>query len=145
MISILSSKPKYSNIVDWEGDDETQSSPSSFHYRTRRIVKAIRLPQWVYMVLASAVLISIGFALGQKYSRHDFLFTSLLHLDTQKRVFKHLPVWGDKPSNQSDDLWNTLMPKRGGFFNHPKIAPERSAYAVFHQLHCLASSLFHEK
>jgi hypothetical protein len=26
---------------------------------------------------------------------------------------------------------------QGGFFKHPDLAPERSTFAVFHQLHCL--------
>lgn len=30
-----------------------------------------------------------------------------------------------------------MFPAEGGFFIHPQIAPTRSTFSVFHQLHCL--------
>lgn len=45
--------------------------------------------------------------------------------------------FGQPPSNSSNAAWKTLFPKQGGFFRHPQLAPERSAFAAFHQLHCL--------
>ncbi|KAF6809536.1 hypothetical protein CSOJ01_06827 [Colletotrichum sojae] len=41
------------------------------------------------------------------------------------------------PSENVNKAWSSLIPARGGFFTHPKIAPEESCFAVFHQLHCL--------
>lgn len=40
-------------------------------------------------------------------------------------------------SSDADRAWEDLFPRHGGFFNHPTIAPERSTFSVFHQLHCL--------
>ncbi|KAF2250332.1 hypothetical protein BU26DRAFT_379493, partial [Trematosphaeria pertusa] len=57
-------------------------------------------------------------------------------LATEEKMFRQEQLFGE-PSNASNAAWGALFPKRGGFFNHPDIAPERSAYAVFHQLHCL--------
>jgi hypothetical protein len=79
----------------------------------------------------------IGFFLGQGFAQRGSSFSSSLALAVNPHLFKMEAIYGAKPSNESDTAWNALMPKRGGFFNHPKIAPERSAYAVFHQLHCL--------
>jgi hypothetical protein len=44
-----------------------------------------------------------------------------------------------KPSTEKDLAWKSLMPEKGGFFEHPKIAREKSVFAVFHQMHCLVS------
>ena len=46
-------------------------------------------------------------------------------------------TFGQPPSPESDAAWASLFPKQGGFFRHPSLATERSALAVFHQLHCL--------
>ncbi|PVH94788.1 hypothetical protein DM02DRAFT_478708, partial [Periconia macrospinosa] len=85
----------------------------------------------------SLVLLLLGFAVGSKYTQHSLWIENPLLLETKNRLFEHVYIYGDKPSKETDTVWNLLMPKRGGFFNHPKIAPERSTYAVFHQLHCL--------
>ncbi|KAK1574779.1 uncharacterized protein LY79DRAFT_523286, partial [Colletotrichum navitas] len=33
--------------------------------------------------------------------------------------------------------WDSLFVEGGGFFVHPSIAPERSVFSTFHQMHCL--------
>ena len=58
-------------------------------------------------------------------------------VNTVSRVFQYDRIFGEAPSNLSDLAWQALFPEQGGFFKHPDIAPERSAFAVFHQLHCL--------
>ncbi|KAF1963934.1 hypothetical protein BU23DRAFT_494794, partial [Bimuria novae-zelandiae CBS 107.79] len=45
--------------------------------------------------------------------------------------------FGKPPTNETDAAWESLFPKHGGFFVHPQLAPDRSAFSVFHQLHCL--------
>jgi hypothetical protein len=47
--------------------------------------------------------------------------------------------FGDAPNPVTEAAWDNLLPKQGGFFQHPTIAPVRSDFAVFHQLHCLVS------
>ena len=37
----------------------------------------------------------------------------------------------------AEAAWKSLFPSQGGYFRHPTISPERSDFAVFHQLHCL--------
>ena len=51
--------------------------------------------------------------------------------------FRENVAFGLPPSNKSDAAWRSLFPKREGFFQHPELAPQQSAFAVFHQLHCL--------
>lgn len=53
------------------------------------------------------------------------------------RVFRYNATFAERPSVITDSAWESLFPAQGGFFKHPTIAPERSAFAVFHQLHCL--------
>ncbi|KAK1993243.1 hypothetical protein LX36DRAFT_586765, partial [Colletotrichum falcatum] len=33
--------------------------------------------------------------------------------------------------------WESLFPKKGGYFTHPTLAPHESVFSVFHQLHCV--------
>ena len=56
---------------------------------------------------------------------------------TKPSVFEYDPSFQDQQSPSIDEKWRGLFPKREGFFTHPTIAPQRSALAVFHQLHCL--------
>ncbi|KAH3939742.1 hypothetical protein HBI56_224370 [Parastagonospora nodorum] len=96
--------------------------------------------RWAHHIKLGAyavLLLLMGFFLGYAFEQRHLGTRSHLELSVQPRLFKMERVFGDKPSRESSSAWDTLMPKRGGFFNHPKIAPKRSAYAVFHQLHCL--------
>lgn len=56
---------------------------------------------------------------------------------TNPVTFKYDRMYGERPSNSTDQAWGDLFPEQGGFFKHPDLAPKRSALAVFHQLHCL--------
>ena len=55
------------------------------------------------------------------------------------RLFVYNRTFGEPPSPSTNRAWETLFPEQGGFFKHPRIAPSRSAFSVFHQLHCLVS------
>ena len=56
---------------------------------------------------------------------------------TESRLFHYDERFGSFPSNKSNDAWAEIFPTQGGFFKHPSLAPKRSAFSVFHQLHCL--------
>ncbi|KAF2233441.1 hypothetical protein EV356DRAFT_448274 [Viridothelium virens] len=58
-------------------------------------------------------------------------------VSTKPQTFHYQRIYGEVPSNTSDAAWSTLFPIQGGFFKHPSLAPQRSAFSVFHQLHCL--------
>ena len=60
-------------------------------------------------------------------------------VDTVSLVFKYNRTFGEVSSNETIRAWEELFPEQGGFFRHPTIAPKRSAFSVFHQLHCLVS------
>ncbi|KAL9052843.1 MAG: hypothetical protein Q9162_005142 [Coniocarpon cinnabarinum] len=55
----------------------------------------------------------------------------------ESRTFVYQRVFGERPSDASDQVWQDMFPEQGGFFRHPNLAPKRSALSVFHQLHCL--------
>ncbi|KAF7864304.1 uncharacterized protein EAF02_010272 [Botrytis sinoallii] len=65
--------------------------------------------------------------------------TQELRLDTLLQTFEYNRTFGEPPSNVSDEAWRSVFPSHGGFFKHPRLAPERSAFSVYHQLHCLNS------
>ena len=56
---------------------------------------------------------------------------------TEPVTFKYNGIYGEQPSEITDQAWENLFPEQGGFFKHPDLAPMRSALSVFHQLHCL--------
>ncbi|KAJ0165925.1 hypothetical protein CTA2_9444 [Colletotrichum tanaceti] len=60
-----------------------------------------------------------------------------LRLSTVPRTFKLDLDYAMPPSVKVDESWASIFPKEGGFFRHPKLAPQKSCMAVFHQLHCL--------
>ena len=45
-----------------------------------------------------------------------------------------------RPDKESDAAWASLFPDKLGFVQHPELAPNVAGIAVFHELHCLASS-----
>jgi hypothetical protein len=100
--------------------------------------KPSHIPQYLKLICFSVASILFGFFLGNWFAQRQ-LSTEGLVLSTKPYKFAMEPLFGDKPSNESDAAWEELFPARGGFFNHPTIAPKRAAYAVFHQLHCLVS------
>ncbi|KAG6999525.1 hypothetical protein G7Y79_00034g069480 [Physcia stellaris] len=60
-----------------------------------------------------------------------------INLSNRKEIFRYNRTFGAAPSNLSNAAWASIFPEQGGFFKHPDLAPQRSAWAVFHQLHCL--------
>ena len=60
-----------------------------------------------------------------------------LSVSTEAHLFSYNRSYAEKPSNITNGLWYGLFPSQGGFFQHPQLAPQRSAFSVFHQLHCL--------
>ncbi|KAK2017114.1 hypothetical protein LZ32DRAFT_39060 [Colletotrichum eremochloae] len=62
---------------------------------------------------------------------------SELQLPTVGKTFELDLKYAMPPSPEVDEAWASLLPKEGGFFKHPTLAPQKSCMAVFHQLHCL--------
>ncbi|KAF2687592.1 hypothetical protein K458DRAFT_466989 [Lentithecium fluviatile CBS 122367] len=58
-------------------------------------------------------------------------------LDRTSKLFEYNRTFGEPPSDTTNAAWESLFPKHGGFFVHPKLASKRSAFSVFHQMHCL--------
>lgn len=46
-------------------------------------------------------------------------------------------TFSQPPSPESDAAWASMFPEGVGFVKHPKISPELSGVAVFHELHCV--------
>ncbi|KAF2243059.1 hypothetical protein BU26DRAFT_437938, partial [Trematosphaeria pertusa] len=53
------------------------------------------------------------------------------------RSFQYESIFAERPNITTDRAWLGSFPTQGGFFKHPQLAPDRSTFAVFHQLHCL--------
>ncbi|KAF6825887.1 hypothetical protein CPLU01_09977 [Colletotrichum plurivorum] len=62
---------------------------------------------------------------------------SILRLPLSAKTLQINLSYAMPPSEAVNKAWSSLIPSRGGFFTYPKIAPEESCFAVFHQLHCL--------
>ncbi|KAM0304943.1 hypothetical protein ACHAO8_011334 [Botrytis cinerea] len=65
---------------------------------------------------------------------------STIPLAIEPKTLTYQRPFADDPALQQDDIWDTMFPNngsRGGYFSHPTIAPQRSTFSAFHQLHCL--------
>lgn len=61
----------------------------------------------------------------------------VLQLKTAPYTFALNTSFAYPPSDEVNRAWGSLLPKGGGFFKHPTLAPKYSCMAVFHQIHCL--------
>ena len=137
MLPLFSKKFEYSySSLPYRENDEPSATGSPKQWRCAKIP---HIPQAVKVSIYSLMLMLIGFFLGYSFAQHQSSASGPLVLSVKPHKFEMKPVFGDKPSKESNAAWGELFPVRGGFFNHPTIAPKRSAYAVFHQLHCLVS------
>ncbi|KAF2705565.1 hypothetical protein K504DRAFT_414493 [Pleomassaria siparia CBS 279.74] len=90
------------------------------------------------VVLGLIGVSSLSFLAG----RHGVLGNGtgdILNFQTAAQIFKYNQTYAERPDVASDKAWLDLFPEQGGFFKHPDLAPKRSTFAVFHQLHCLDS------
>lgn len=78
---------------------------------------------------------SIGGLVGRYTSPSQYQIN--VPLDVKRQIFRYNRTFGEGPSSTTDRAWEELFPEQGGFFAHPALAPKRSAFSVFHQLHCL--------
>ncbi|TVY82610.1 Oxidase ustYa [Lachnellula suecica] len=62
---------------------------------------------------------------------------TIFSVETATHTFHYNRSFSYPPSNHTNRAWRSIFPKKGGFFVHPTIAPTRSTFSVFHQLHCL--------
>ncbi|MCJ1326667.1 hypothetical protein MMC10_003332 [Thelotrema lepadinum] len=60
-----------------------------------------------------------------------------LQLNSGPHTFRYDRSFSEAPSNRTNTAWRQIFPNEGGFFIHETIAPTRSTFSVFHQLHCL--------
>jgi len=97
-------------------------------------------PWWrihaIYGVVIFIVAV-ISFYSGQDRSPSDDSMLRRLNLRLVPYTFEYNRTYAERPSQEVDDAWADIFPVHGGFFQHPTIAPQRSAIAAFHQLHCL--------
>ena len=120
--------------------------------RARLSTPQFSLAGWFHVVLLICVG-SASFWLGRfstgyeplptvqcKHSIYHFVppLTELI-VRPLARLFVYNRTFGEPPSPSTNRAWEALFPEQGGFFKHPSIAPHRSAFSVFHQLHCLVS------
>jgi len=68
-------------------------------------------------------------------------YTSTISLDIIPQVLEYKRPFAEDPRLQVEDIWDSIFPNNGsqgsGYFSHPDIAPKRSTFSAYHQLHCL--------
>jgi hypothetical protein len=142
--SLLGNGHSYSALTD-DYNTEKQKSPSPSSLRTR-------LVRCLVVLLALFGVGGLGFFAGQRSipsvkEKEDFhcqyipaqrglSITWDATVGTVSRILEYNETFTGS-STASNAAWKTLIPHRGGFFNHPTLAPQRSVFSIFHQLHCL--------
>jgi len=88
-----------------------------------------------FIVLGLIGVSSLSFIAGQHLQTATL--SDILNLKSASQIFTYNRLFAERPNITSDKAWLDLFPSQGGFFQHPELAPTRSTFAVFHQLHCL--------
>ncbi|CAI6332295.1 unnamed protein product [Periconia digitata] len=91
---------------------------------------------FILSVCASFIAGALGFLATRQLTsvvshNHTFQLDESIHTFHYNRSFSY------PPSNRTNRAWRDIFPAEGGFFVHPIVAPTRSTFSVFHQLHCL--------
>jgi len=63
------------------------------------------------------------------------------HRRIEKVVWSLNESFAGEPSAETEKMWKSLIPKGRAFVQHPKLAKEIKSMSVFHELHCLVSSI----
>ncbi|KAL8788075.1 MAG: hypothetical protein Q9195_007489 [Heterodermia aff. obscurata] len=121
----FSRSPSYTGLSS--DDDEKPSKPEP---RTQISLKNGLFASLFFAAGIASVLIAQTIS-NSSHSGHA------LELDTIPHTFHYNRSFSYPPSNHTNRAWRNIFPAEGGFFIHPTIAPTRSTFSVFHQLHCL--------
>ncbi|KAK1999139.1 hypothetical protein LX36DRAFT_743647 [Colletotrichum falcatum] len=74
---------------------------------------------------------------GEEPVKSELRSNNVRKVPTVRKTFELDLKYAMPPSPAVDEAWASLLPREGGFFRHPRLAPRTSCMAVFHQLHCL--------
>ncbi|KAF7945539.1 hypothetical protein EAE96_010306 [Botrytis aclada] len=93
----------------------------------------------VLLIICSIIFVwSLGYATGTGAFIKTFSeSTNKFEVEWGPHTFKYNRSFSEAPSPHTDRAWREIFPAKGGFFVHPVIAPQRSTFSVFHQLHCV--------
>ncbi|KAI0886275.1 uncharacterized protein GGS22DRAFT_199562 [Annulohypoxylon maeteangense] len=123
--------PKGNGYGLLHGDDDSKGS--STHTSTRRSFRDLSLKT----ALVGLLILSSFFAGRLSTSVPNTERTKTFGLEMKDQLFEYNRTFGETPSDATNAAWRSLFPQHGGFFVHPELAQKRSAFSVFHQLHCL--------
>ncbi|KAK1990676.1 hypothetical protein LX36DRAFT_664006 [Colletotrichum falcatum] len=103
----------------------------------------IKRPRDIIISTAFMFVVAISFSLGIGYwigkgSHHiEREISQTLNLNEVIRPFQPNKSFIGRPDQERNRAWESMFLDGGGFFIHPSIAPERSVFSTFHQVHCL--------
>ncbi|TVY58743.1 Oxidase ustYa [Lachnellula cervina] len=109
---------------------ETSKVPSGSISKSKARFKSIGFP-FICFTMGALTFFAINKAFHSIKSSSDFQLDTLTHTFLYNRSFSY------PPSDHTNRAWRNIFPQEGGFFVHPTVAPTRSTFSVFHQLHCL--------
>jgi len=93
----------------------------------------------LFLLLAVASCITTFFA-GKHFAKVES--KEVIQLDIIPQVLQYNRTFSEDPALRKGlpDIWDTIFPNSGhtgGYFAHPTLAPRRSTFSAYHQLHCL--------
>ncbi|KAF2019172.1 hypothetical protein BU24DRAFT_114526 [Aaosphaeria arxii CBS 175.79] len=128
--SSSSSPPEYVPLKAIDGPTSTNNGPSKQKGRFFAVAWLILLVGYIWLFVAL-------YQNGRNRAGSSTIVRETVGLEPQARIFKEDQKYANRPNLTTNKAWLDLFPMQGGFFRHPKIAPERSTFSTFHQLHCL--------
>jgi len=126
----------YSSLADNENDSEISVALSPRPSRHRLLFKPL------FIIMLVVFISTVSFITGKRWQVGDVKnsYISVISLDIIPQVLEYQRPFADDPKLQDGDIWDGMFPNngsRGGYFSHPDIAPKRSTFSAYHQLHCL--------
>ena len=110
---------------------EKEQDPRPSRNRGRNLLLLL-IPTSVFALVTGII---IGALLPKFHSRRA---TDLPHPPgAVHQIWQHNLSYSQKPTPESEEAWNSIIPLGRGFIHHERLAPFISNIAVFHQLHCL--------
>jgi len=127
---------RYSSVASSEADSEISAEMPPRPSSHGMIYKS-------FIILILLLFTSIvSFLAGKQWQVGNIKNTNTqtIPLDIIPQVLEYQRPFADNPKLQDGDIWDSIFPNngsRGGYFSHPDIAPKRSTFSAYHQLHCL--------
>ncbi|CAI6312387.1 unnamed protein product [Periconia digitata] len=119
-----------------ENEENETLLPLSYTYRD--IPKTVSsYSRWAILALSFILAVTAGYWIGRQQIPAQARNGLLVPPGSTHQKWHHNLTFTQKPDDEAEAAWGSIIPVGRGFITHPQLAPDVSNIAVFHQIHCL--------